>query len=356
VVGGDRGASRNRQPTTRQPPLTVDPLAGSRRSESGWEKAGGGPRFRVERCHPGAGAHVSRAQSPFPYFPVERPVLEAGSTWRNGQLTAIWINDVARTFRAKRGRLVALDGVTLQVPSGQVCAVIGPNGSGKSTLLRVAGGLLKPDRGGVALDGEPLAGPDPRVGFVFQEPRLLPWRDTRSNIAFPLEVAGWEEAARRERTAHLIDLVGLGGFESARPSALSGGMRQRASIARALALRPSVLLMDEPFSALDALTRERLNEELLGIWERTGTTILLVTHSIPEAIFVADRVVVLSPRPGRVVADIPVPLARPRRLSDLDGAVVSATAERIRAHLGGAVAPDALDSVRSEIAPEAARP
>jgi NitT/TauT family transport system ATP-binding protein len=252
--------------------------------------------------------------------------------------------------------VLALDGVTLQVPSGQVCAVIGPNGSGKSTLLRIVGGLLKPDRGGVDLEGQAVTSPDPRIGILFQEPRLLPWRDTASNIAFPLELAGWERAARVERTAELIELVGLSGFERALPSALSGGMRQRAAIARALALRPSVLLLDEPFSALDALTRERLNEELLRIWERTGSTTLFVTHSIPEAIFVADRVVILSERPGRVIADIPVELARPRRLSDLDSAVVSATAEKIRAQLAGHVPDDPVGSVRAEVVREGVRP
>lgn len=274
----------------------------------------------------------------------------------SGELTAISINDVARSFPSRGGRLLALDGVTLHVPSGQICSIIGPNGSGKSTLLRVVGGLLRPDRGGVDLDGEPVASPDARVGFVFQEPRLLPWRTTLENVAFPLELAGWDREARFARAAELLALVGLTGFERARPDELSGGMRQRASIARALALQPSVLLLDEPFSALDALTRERLNEELLGIWDRTGTTILVVTHSIAEAIFLGDRVAVLSPRPGRVVADIAVPLSRPRRVADLDVAAVSSTAKRIRAHLGGGESPAATAPVRPDVAAEAARP
>ena len=263
-----------------------------------------------------------------------------------------------RSFPARggRGRLVALEGVTLQVPSGQICSVIGPNGSGKSTLLRVVGGLLPPDRGRVELDGEPIAGPDPRVGFVFQEPRLLPWRNTLANVAFPLELAGWDRRARLARAGELLALVGLTGFERALPGELSGGMRQRASIARALALQPSVLLLDEPFSALDALTRERLNEELLGIWDRVGTTILVVTHSIQEAVFLGDRVVVLSPRPGRVVADIPVPLRRPRRIADLDAAAVSTTAERIRTHLGATESPAAALPAHTEIAAQGAQP
>lgn len=251
----------------------------------------------------------------------------------------IELHDIAVSFPAgKSDRLTALDGVDLTIEPGQVVALIGPNGSGKSTLLRVVAGLLAPDRGGVTIDGESIDGPDPRVGLVFQEPRLLAWRTTASNVAYPLELAGVDEAARRARVAELLKTVGLEAAASQIPSQLSGGMRQRAALARTLALEPAVLLLDEPFSALDELTRERLNLELLAITARTPTTILLVTHSVQEAIFLADRVVVLSARPGHVVADIPIMLPRPRSLSDLDAAVVSATAQTVRAHLGEAAA------------------
>ncbi len=251
----------------------------------------------------------------------------------------IELHDIAVSFPAgKSDRLTALDGVDLTIEPGQVVALIGPNGSGKSTLLRVVAGLLAPDRGGVTIDGESIDGPDPRVGLVFQEPRLLAWRSTASNIAYPLELAGVDGASRRARVAELLTTVGLEAAAQQIPSQLSGGMRQRAALARTLALHPQVLLLDEPFSALDELTRERLNLELLAITARTPTTILLVTHSVQEAIFLADRVVVLSARPGRVVADIPVALARPRSLGDLDAAVVSATAQMVRAHLGEAAA------------------
>lgn len=233
------------------------------------------------------------------------------------------------------GRLPVLDGMSLEVPGGGIVALIGPNGCGKSTLLRVIAGLLTPARGAVTLDAGAITGPDPRIGLVFQEPRLLPWRSAARNITYPLELAGWPPARRSERLAELADLVSLDpGVTGNRPSELSGGTRQRVALARALALEPEVLLLDEPFSALDALSRERFDLELLRLWERASTTILLVTHSIAEAILVADRVVVMSPRPGHVVADLPVELPRPRSIDDLDAAVVSRTAREIRRHLG----------------------
>ena len=246
----------------------------------------------------------------------------------------IELRDVRVSFPAGgRDRLVALDGVDLAVRAGEIVALIGPNGSGKSTVLRVIAGLLAPDRGTVELDGEPVTAPSSRVGLVFQEPRLLPWRTTAANVAYPLELAGVPRPEREARVAALLDTVGLAAAAAQVPSQLSGGMRQRAAIARTLALQPSVLLLDEPFSALDELTRERLNLELLALHARTPTTVVVVTHSVQEAIFLADRVVVLSERPGHVVADIPIDLPRPRSLVDLDVAAVGAIAQRIRGHL-----------------------
>jgi NitT/TauT family transport system ATP-binding protein len=255
---------------------------------------------------------------------------------------AIHVDGVDLSFPARDGgRLPVLDGMALDVAGGGIVALIGPNGCGKSTLLRVIAGLLKPDRGGVALDADPITAPDPRIGLVFQEPRLLPWRSAADNITYPLELAGWPPARRAQRLAELADLVALDpGVTRNRPSELSGGTSQRVALARALALEPQVLLLDEPFSALDALSRERFDLELLRLWERAHTTIVLVTHSIAEAILVADRVVVMSPRPGRVVADLPVDLPRPRSIADLDAAVVSRTAREIRRHLGEAAAGD----------------
>ena len=258
----------------------------------------------------------------------------------------ISVAGVSFTFRGARTTHV-LDDIDLAIRPREVVVLIGPNGCGKSTLLRVLGGLITPDAGEVAIDGEPVTGPDPRVGLVFQEPRLLAWRSVVDNVRFPMELAGWSKARQDKRAEDLLGLVGLREFAGARPATLSGGTRQRVAIARALALEPSLLLLDEPFSALDALTRERFNAELLRLWERTGTTIVLVTHSIPEAVFIADRVVVLSPRPGRIVAEIPVELPRPRRVVDLDSAFVSHLAAEVRTNL--------VDTTDDSIAMEEAR-
>jgi NitT/TauT family transport system ATP-binding protein len=246
------------------------------------------------------------------------------------------LDDVARGFDTPVGRREALDGLRLEVAPGEIVALVGPNGSGKSTLLRIVAGLIPPDRGRVEIDGRPVTGPDPAIGIVFQEPRLLAWRTVVSNIAFPLELAGVRPPERLRRARELVELVGLGGFERARPVELSGGMRQRTAIARAMALGPSVLLLDEPFSALDALTRERFDAELRELAEQAGTTVLLVTHSIPEAVITADRVAVLSPAPGRVVAEVPVPRLSPLSAIAAEEAAFGPAAAAIRAHLEAA--------------------
>lgn len=254
---------------------------------------------------------------------------------------AIEIEDASRTFPLHGRSLPVLDRVRLAVPDGGIVAVVGPSGCGKSTLLRIVAGLLSADGGSVRLLGDPVTGPDARVGLVFQEPRLLPWRSARENVAYPLELRGVPRAERLSRADELLAAVGLDGFGDARPAQLSGGMAQRVGLARALVLAPPVLLLDEPFGALDALTRDRLDAELLGLWERVGSTIVLVTHSIPEAVFLADRVVVLSPRPGRVVAEIPVALPRPRRWADLDGVESGRAAAAIRRALEESADPEA---------------
>jgi NitT/TauT family transport system ATP-binding protein len=251
-----------------------------------------------------------------------------------GPLPAILARGIRHSFPAPGGgRLHVLDGIDLRLARGEIISLVGPNGSGKSTLLRILGGLLTPDAGTVELEGVRVVGPAARAAFVFQDPRLLPWRDTARNVGLPLEYADWSAARRRTRVDELIDLVGLNGFDRSRPHELSGGMRQRAAIARALALEPSVLLLDEPFSALDALTRERFNADLVDRWRTPDTSIVLVTHSIAEALFLSDRVLVMSGRPGHIAAEIAVPIPRPRRLDSMDELAVGRLSREIRAHL-----------------------
>ena len=248
------------------------------------------------------------------------------------RVPAISVGHLSFAYRDEPPR-PALADLSFDVSPGELVAVIGANGTGKSTLLKLIAGLLAADEGEVSVQGRVVRGPDPSVGFVFQEPRLLPWRTAIENVALPLELAGWSRKARDSRARDLLRLVAAPDIERLRPHQLSGGMRQRAAIARALALEPAVLLLDEPFSALDALTRERFNVSLESIWRSTGSTILLVTHSISEAIFLADRVLVLAGGPGRIVARVPIRLARPRTLVDLDASIVTDAAAQIRAAL-----------------------
>ncbi len=248
---------------------------------------------------------------------------------------AIALSGVGVTFPSREeSPLVALADVDLTIHGGEVVALIGSNGCGKSTLLRVIAGLLMPAQGSTSLDGSAITGPDTRVGLVFQEPRLLPWRTSADNITYPLELDGWPADRRAARLTELTELVRLDASAmTARPSELSGGTRQRVALARALALSPEVLLLDEPFSALDAMTRERFDLELLRLWDAAETTIVMVTHSIPEAVLVADRVIVMTPRPGRVAADIVVDLSRPRTLAQMETPAATGLMARVRAQL-----------------------
>jgi NitT/TauT family transport system ATP-binding protein len=213
-----------------------------------------------------------------------------------------------------RGGVVALEGIDLEVGAGELISLIGPSGCGKSTLLRVVGDLTDPTGGEVVVNGKPArrARIDRDYGIVFQDAVLYDWRTVAKNIALPLEMLGWDRKRRAERVAEMLELVELAGFESHHPWQLSGGMQQRVAIARALSFDPALLLMDEPFGALDEMTRERLNMELLRIWEQAESTILFVTHSIAEAVFLSTRIVVMSPRPGRIAEIVAVDLPRPR--------------------------------------------
>jgi NitT/TauT family transport system ATP-binding protein len=222
---------------------------------------------------------------------------------------------VDKTFRrSDRAVTKALEGIDLEIARGEFVSLIGPSGCGKSTLLRIVGDLTAPTAGSVTVNGKTAeqARRDRDYGMVFQAPVLFDWRTVEDNVKLPLEILGWDAARRSARAREMLDLVELGEFLNHHPFQLSGGMQQRVAIARALAFEPSILLMDEPFGALDEMTRERMNGEVLRIWERTGTTILFVTHSIPEAVFLSSRVVVMSARPGRITTIIDVDLPRPR--------------------------------------------
>jgi NitT/TauT family transport system ATP-binding protein len=223
-------------------------------------------------------------------------------------------NELTVWFPNGNGGLHALDRVSFDVAPKEFVCIAGPSGSGKTTMLRLLAGLLQPTRGEVRVEGQPLREPRRGTGFVFQQANLMPWRTVLDNIALPLELEHQPLDAARRRAGELLTLVGLEGFASAHPGDLSGGMAQRVAIARALIHDPDILLLDEPFGSLDALTRERMAAELMRIWEARHVTVVLVTHSIPEAVLLADRVLVLSARPGRVVLDLPIRLRRPRAL------------------------------------------
>ncbi len=210
--------------------------------------------------------------------------------------------------------VLALDGVDLELRSGEFVAIVGESGCGKTTLLRLVAGLLEPSAGQVELSGRPIRGVSPEMAMVFQQPVLLDWRSVLDNVLLPIELAGLPRAVHEPTARRLLQTLGLAGFERKRPRQLSGGMQQRVALARALIARPAVLLLDEPFSALDAITREQLQLELLRVWAEAGATALLVTHDIYEAVFLADRVALMSPRPGRIARLVEVPLPRPRTL------------------------------------------
>ncbi|GLF98473.1 ABC transporter ATP-binding protein [Streptomyces yaizuensis] len=248
---------------------------------------------------------------------------------------AVALDGVAVRFRTRRREVTALTGVGLSVAAGEFTAIVGPSGCGKSTLLKLVAGLLAPTAGEVRLSGEPVTGPRHDIGFVFQRAALLEWRSARRNILLQAEIRGMAKETAARRAAELITMTGLDGFEDAYPHELSGGMRQRVALCRALLHEPPVLLMDEPFGALDALTREQLNTELNRIWRETGTTVLLVTHSVSEACVLADRVVVMSPRPGTVTGVVEVGLG-PRRefAATVERREFRTATARVRALLG----------------------
>src|SRR5262245_32269091 len=233
---------------------------------------------------------------------------------RGPAMSKIQVSGLCKTYTTKTGRVTALEDVNLTIGANEFVTLVGPSGCGKSTLLKLVAALIRPSRGQLLFDGSPVLRPTSDVGIVFQEAVLLEWRNVLDNVLLPAEILGLDRAKARARALHLLELVGLKGFEMQAPRELSGGMQQRASICRALIHNPSVLLMDEPFAALDAITREELGFELMRIWETDKKTVVFVTHNISEAIRLADRVVAMSPRPGRIAKIINVELPRPRTL------------------------------------------
>jgi NitT/TauT family transport system ATP-binding protein len=244
----------------------------------------------------------------------------------------ISVKDLQKTYPSRTGPIYALSDINFEVKEGEFIAVLGPSGCGKSTLLKILTGLLKASSGEVLLRGSPVNRPRKDIGIVFQSPVLLPWRTVLENILLPVEVQNLDRTVYRKRAETLLSMVGLEGFGAKYPYELSGGMQQRVAIARGLVHDPAMLLMDEPFGALDAMTREHMNVELQQIWQQSGKTVIFITHSIPEAVFLADRVFVMTPRPGRIAEVIQVDLPRPRPLEIMNTEAFGAYVTHIRDH------------------------
>src|SRR5262245_5263613 len=269
--------------------------------------------------------------------PMAEPMRRGGAAVETGtkpqaRALAIDIHEVSLTFETSDGKVEALSKVDLQVAAGDFVSFIGPSGCGKTTLLRIIADLEQPTSGSLLVNGMSpgQARLQRRYGYIFQAPALYPWRSIERNVMLPLEVMGFAAAERRERARRYLELVGLSGFERKFPWQLSGGMQQRASIARALSFDPALLLMDEPFGALDEIVRDHLNEQLRRLWDKTGKTVLFVTHSIPEAVFLSTRIVVMSPRPGRITDIITCDLPRERPLDIRETPEFMKIAHRVR--------------------------
>ncbi|WP_366555781.1 ABC transporter ATP-binding protein [Aquibaculum sediminis] len=251
---------------------------------------------------------------------------------RNGVERAVDVRDLSLTFQTADGPVYALSQVNLEVEAGDFVSFIGPSGCGKTTLMRVIADLEQPTGGSIAVNG--VSPQEARLarayGYVFQAPALYPWRSIERNVALPLEIMGLGREERRQRARKYLELVNLTGFDKKYPWQLSGGMQQRASIARALCFDPDLLLMDEPFGALDEIVRDHLNEQLLQLWDKTGKTVVFVTHSIPEAVFLSTHIVVMSPRPGRIIDIIESPLPRERPLDIRESPEFLEVAQRVR--------------------------
>lgn len=248
-------------------------------------------------------------------------------------IPGVHVQNLTKTYRSRRGEIHALENVSFTVADEQFLTIVGPSGCGKSTILKILAGLIPQSSGIVEVFGEPVQGSAPDVGMIFQEPVLLRWKDVTGNVLFPIEILRQDTRKYKARAHEILRLVGLEGFEHHSPTELSGGMQQRVAMARALVHDPRLLLMDEPFGALDQLTRQQMNLELLRVWSETNKTTVLITHDIEEAVFLADKVVVMTPRPGRVADVVDIELPRPRdlklKLSSEFGEIVMQVGELI---------------------------
>ena len=270
---------------------------------------------------------------------IWREIASAEDDPRGVNTDAISIRELSKGYPSRDGCVKALEQTSFSVKEGEFIAIVGPSGCGKSTLLKILAGLLPASKGEAFLRGTPISGPRRDIGVVFQSPVLLPWRSILENVLLPIDVQRLGGNGHRKAALGLLELVGLQEFAHRYPWELSGGMQQRVAIARALVHDPAMLLMDEPFGALDAMTREQMNLELQRIWLERKKTILFITHSIPEAVFLADRVLVMSVRPGRILDDVRVDIPRPRRLEGMNLPDFCATVNSIRAqfHAKGAL-------------------
>jgi len=266
-----------------------------------------------------------------------RPQSAVSDATKTVKSVSIELIDVHKTYETSEGDEVhALEGVNVKIPAGQFVSIVGPSGCGKSTLLMMMSGLIPLTSGAIRLDGEPVNRPHPRMGVVFQRDLLLDWRRILDNVLLPIEIKRWGRASYVDQAKGLLAQVGLAGYESRYPDELSGGMRQRAAICRALVQSPGLLMMDEPFGALDALTREQMNTDLQRLWVSLSNTVVFITHSIDEAVFLSDRVLVMSARPGRIQLDLEIKLPRPRTAAVRSNPAFIAYVERIRSYFESA--------------------
>jgi NitT/TauT family transport system ATP-binding protein len=276
---------------------------------------------------------------------VEAASRSLSSAARAPAASIIDIAQLEKIFVTVRNeRIHALSDISLSVREREFVTVVGPSGCGKTTLLKILAGLVPATAGAVSVDGRPVAAPRRDIGIVFQNPVLLPWRTVMENVLLPAEVQGIPRGEARRRARDLLKMVGLADFEDKYPMELSGGMQQRAAISRALVSDPRLLLMDEPFGALDAMTREQMNLDLQRIWRESGKTVLLITHSIPEAVFLGDRVIVMTPRPGRIARTVEVAMPRPRSIDAMGDPVFGQLTSEIRRLLYGLGAADTVPS------------